>query len=335
MAKTTLLDTIIPQNTERSVTLLTRERCGLIAAGICLHRPEFDALAGGRGQSVVMPFWKPLSGARQVLSDTEALVVNKVSQGKDVAWIHEDANAFSANALVQMITGDDPIAVVEQQWADYWASETQTMVLASLKGVFAAPTMAESRLPIAAERIADQGPSTRLTGQTFVDATQLLGDGAEILTAVVMHSAVEASLRKQDLIETIMPSHGAPVLKYLQGRRVFVDDRMPNRPGTTDGRVYTTYLLGQGAFAFGQAPLDTPLQGGHGTVGIEFDRDSLASDTIIVYRRRIILHPCGVAFSGNDLPTPSPTNEDLAFPDRWSRVWEAKRIPLVMIEHNI
>jgi hypothetical protein len=71
-----------------------------------------------------------------------------------------------------------------------------------------------------------------------------------------------------------------------------VDDNLPTRAGTTDGVVYTTYLFGPGAFAKGAAALDSaPLQGGHGTEGVEMAREALASDTILINRRRYILHP--------------------------------------------
>ncbi len=38
-------------------------------------------------------------------------------------------------------------------------------------------------------------------------------------------------------------------IRTLQGRRVVVDGNLPERAGTTDGTLYTTYLLRYGAFA--------------------------------------------------------------------------------------
>ena len=104
--------------------------------------------------------------------------------------------------------------------------------------------------------MAGQSAATRLNGATFVDACAKLGDRADLLTAVAMHSATEAALRKLDLIDFIPDSEGKPMLRTFQGRRVVVDDNLPMRAGTTDGTVYTTYLFGRGAFAKGAAPLD-------------------------------------------------------------------------------
>src|SRR5207249_9970596 len=126
-------------------------------------------------------------------------------------------------------------------------------IVSCLKGMFAAASMASNLLAIHSESIAGQSAATRLTGATFVDACAKLGDRADRLTAVAMHSATEAALRKLDLIDFLPDSEGKPSLATFQGRRVVVDDTLTTRAGTTDGTVYTTYLFGQGAFAKGVA----------------------------------------------------------------------------------
>jgi len=50
-------------------------------------------------------------------------------------------------------------------------------------------------LAIHSKSIAGQSAATKLTGSTFVDATAKLGDRGDRLTAVAMHSAVEACVR--------------------------------------------------------------------------------------------------------------------------------------------
>jgi hypothetical protein len=195
--------------------------------------------------------------------------------------------------------------------------------------------MAGNKLGIASESIAGQSAATRLNGATFVDATLKLGDRGDRLTAVAMHSATEAALRKLDLIDFIPDSEGKAQLKSFQGRRVIVDDTLPTRAGTTDGLVYTTYLFGPGAFAKGAAPLSSePLQGGFGTEGVEWTREALASDTYFINRRRYILHPRGVKFTSASVAGNSPTNAELETAANWSRVFESKNVRIVAIEHN-
>ena len=116
---------------------------------------------------------------------------------------------------------------------------------------------------------------------------------------------------------------------------MIVDDTLPVRAGTTSGWVYTTYLFGPGAFAKGAAPLDSaPLQGGIGTEGVELARAALDSDSVLINRRRYILHPRGVKFTSASVAADSPTNAELENGANWTRVFEAKNVRIVAIDHN-
>ena len=116
---------------------------------------------------------------------------------------------------------------------------------------------------------------------------------------------------------------------------MIVDDNLPTRAGTTDGTVYTTYLFGQGAFAQGfVAAGRRPLQGGFGTEGVELARVPLDSDTVLINRRRYILHPRGVKFTSASVAGDTPTNAELETSSNWTRVWENKNVRIVAIDHN-
>jgi hypothetical protein len=335
MAKTAVADIIIPTEFERYAIERTAERSQFGQCGIVQHDPVFDEIAAKGGRMQEMPFWKDLTGTRQLLSDSAPLTVNKITSGQDTARIHNDAQAWSVNHLAKVISGDDPLGAIINLVGDYWARIDEGLVVSSLKGIFAAATMSGNKLSIASESVAGTTSSTRLNGATFVDATAKLGDRGDRLTAVAMHSATEAALRKLDLIDFIPDSEGKAQIRTFQGRRVVVDDNLPTRAGTTDGTVYTTYLFGEGAFAKGIAPLDgTPLQGGIGTEGVELYRDALASDTGLINRRRFILHPRGVRFLSASVAGDSPTNAELELAANWSRVWENKNVRIVAMEHN-
>src|SRR4051812_12205847 len=110
----------------------------------------------------------------------------------------------------------------------------------------------------------------RLTGDTFVDGLQKLGDANPKLTAVAMHSDVEALLKKRDLIDFLPDSTGKAQLRIFQGRRVVVDDGCPKVTGT-NSPAYTSYLFGDGAFALGNGALESED-------AVETDRDITNSD---------------------------------------------------------
>lgn len=335
MPKTAVADIIIPTEFEKYAIERTAELSRFGESGIVELAPEFNELAAGGGREVKMPFWKDLTAARQILSDAAPLTVNKINSDQDIARIQNDAQVWSVNHLAKVISGDDPMQAIVDLVGGYWARTDEGLIISSLKGMFAAGSMAGNLLGIHSETIAGQSASTRLNGATFVDACTKLGDAADRLTAVAMHSATEAALRKLDLIDFIPDSEGKPMLRTFQGRRVIVDDTLPVRNGAADGQVYTTYLFGSGAFGKGVAPLDgSPLQGGHGTEGVELARVPLDSDTVLINRRRYILHPRGVKFTSAAVAGDSPTNAELENGANWTRVWENKNVRIVAVTHN-
>jgi hypothetical protein len=335
MAKTLVADIIIPTEFEKYAIERTAELASFGQCGIVEMSPQFDAIASAGGREVRMPFWKDLTATRQLLSDAATLSVNKITADQDIARIQNDAQVWSVNHLSKVISGDDPMQAIVNFVAEYWARTDEGLIVSSLKGIFAAASMSGNLLAIHSESVAGTTAATKLTGTTFVDACAKLGDRSDRLTAVAMHSVTEAALRKLDLIDFLPDSEGKPMLRMFQGRRVVVDDNLPTRAGSTDGTVYTTYLFGQSAFAKGSAPLDSaPLQGGIGSEGVELARVPLDSDSILINRRRYILHPRGVKFTSDSVEGDSPTNIELETGSNWTRVWENKNVRIVAVTHN-
>lgn len=162
-----------------------------------------------------------------------------------------------------------------------------------------------------------------ISGNAILDTKQLLGDAADQFTAIAMHSAVYTTLQKQNLIAFIPNARGEVDFPTYLGYRVIVDDGCP----VSDG-VYSTYLFGAGSFGRGDGvPVDlTP---------VETDRDSLASDDILINRRAFVLHPFGVKFTNTTVTGATPTNAELATATNWAKVYEDKAIGLALLKHRI
>lgn len=335
MSKTAVADVIVPQEFEKYVIERTAELARFGQSGIIAYEMELDDLAAGGGQTVKMPYFKDLIGNRQILSDSAALSVNKITAGQDIARIQNDGNSWSVNLLARWLSAADPMMAIATLLAQYWARQDELMLISSLKGMFAAASMAPNLLSIKSESIAGQSSATRLNGSTFIDAVQRLGDRGSDLSTMVVHSATEAALRKQDLIDFVPDSQGKDLIQTFQGRRVIVDDTLPVRAGTTDGLVYTSYLFGPGAFGKGTARLsERALQNGFGSEAVEFARLALEGDDILINRRRYILHPRGVKFTSAVVAGDSPTNTELENSTNWELVWETKNVRIVAIVHN-
>ena len=315
--KTKIEDVIVPEVFNGYVVERTAKKSALYQSNIIQQNSEFDALAASGGKLLNMPFWQDLDSEDQVLRDDQALDVNKIQAKKDVAALLMRGNAWSANDLAQALSGDDPMAAIGDLVADYWARRWQKILLSILEGVFESADMSNNVHDITQET------DSEIDGKTAIDAIQKLGDAKDRLTGFVVHSATEAALAKNDLIDYIQPSEGSPMIPTFLGKNVIVDDGMPK-----NGDEYTTYIFGEGAIALGEGGAPVPT---------ETDRDSLAGDDILINRRHFILHPRGVKFTDNDVDAtyPSPTNDDLKKAANWERVYEPKNVRIVKFKHKL
>lgn len=311
---------IVPAVFNPYVIQRTAELSALYRSGIIAIDPAFDKLAASGGRILNMPFWNDLTGEDENLSATTALTPGKISAGKDMAALLMRGRAWKANDLEKALSGDDPMKAIGDLVAEYWARRLQVMLLATLKGTFAAASMSTNLLDISAL----VGDLACFTGATFVDATQKLGDAKDKLTGVMMHSMTEASLVKQGLItEEIETIEGTTMrVKRLLGREVIVDDGCPIPVAGT----YVSYIFGKGAVAYGRGEAPVPT---------EVDRDSLAGDDILINRHHMILHPRGVAFQDAAVVDDAPTNAELETAANWARAYDPKNIRIVKFVHKL
>ena len=315
MAKTKISDVIVPAVFNPYVVQRTMQLSALFRSGIIANNPELDRLATSGGTTINMPYWEDLNGEDEVLSDDGALTPGKIVAGQDVAVLLMRGKAWSTNDLAKALSGSDPLKAIGDLVAEYWARRMQATTIKLLDGAFAAGNMTNKILNISAL----EGNAAKITGETFLDALQLMGDAKDKLTGVVMHSATETQLRKNNLITTEFDSDNKPISFFME-KRVIVDDSLPVSAGT-----YTTYLFGQGALGLGNGAAPVPT---------ETDRDSLAGDDILINRKHYILHPRGVKWVGTAAGS-SPTNEELATGASWSRVYEDKAIRIVKFVHKL
>ena len=318
---TKIADVIVPEVFNPYVIQRTMELSAIFESGIAQRTQEFDRLAGEAARTVQMPFWGDLAGDDEVLDDNQALTPGKIQAQKDEAVILRRGRAWGANDLAANLAGDDPMRAIGDLVAAYWARRYQAALVSTLTGVFASASMADLVHDISGE----EGENAVISAKTTVDAAQRLGDAKSQLTAIIMHSATEAVLAKQDLIEYIQPSTGSIEVPTFLGKRVIVDDGVPFDSETG---AYTTYLFGPGAVAYGEG---NPV----GFVPTETDRDSLAGEDYLINRRTFILHPRGVRFTSANVAGVSPSNAELANGNNWTRVYEPKAIRIVKFVHKL
>mgnify|MGYP001225555121 FL=1 len=314
---TRIADVIQPEVFNDYVIQRTMELSALIQSGIVQNNPEFDELASGPNTLVNMPYWNDLTGDSETMKDDGALTPGKIGSNMDVARKHGRGRAWGANGLSALLSGDDPMRAIADLVAAYWVRDEQKVLLATLDGVFKSPSMSGHVLDISEE----SGDDALVSGDSFIDATQLLGDAKGLLTGVMMHSAVEAYLAKRQLIEYVQEKDQSDRVPYFMNKRVIVDDGVPYDTSTKTG---TMYLFGQGAIAKGNGKHPRIIE-------TEIARDSLASsgEDFLINRRIFILHPRGIKWTESSVADVFPENTELAMGENWERVYEPKAIRVV------
>lgn len=313
---TRLADVIQPEVFTGYVIKRTMELSALLQSGIVSNDTEMDTLASGPHTLVHMPHFVDLSGESDIMEDDGFIKPDKIGTSKDVARKQARTKAWGANGLSALLSGADPMNAIGDLVATWWSRDTQRTLLAELAGVFASDSMTAKVLNISGLT----GDAATINASTFVDANQLMGDAKDLLTAVAMHSAVEAYLAKQQLIEYEETKDKAQRIPYFMGKRVIVDDGLPF---DTTAKVATAYLFGTGAFSLGN--------GTHPRITrTELVREGMSSsgEDYLVNRRVFILHPRGVKWTEEDVEGIFPTNAELADAENWKRVVEEKALPM-------
>lgn len=319
MPVTRITDVIQPEVFTPYTINRTMELSALIQSGIAENNTEFNTLASGPNTLVNMPFWEDLTGDAEVMDDEGNHTPGNIGSSADVARKLGFVKSYGANALSSMLSGDDPMRAIADLFAAYWNRHYQGTLLSILDGIFASTSMAEKIHDITAKT----GGAELINGRSFLDAVQVMGDAKDLLSGVMIHSAVETYLAKNDLIEYVQDSQGKVRVPYFMNKRVIVDDSIAFDTVTGASEAY---LFGAGAIAWGNGSHKDIKQ----TETIH-DGMSLAGEDILVNRRISILHPRGVKWvepvAGTAKVFPSLT--ELSTGTNWTRVYEPKKIRVV------
>lgn len=335
MAITQIKDVIVPELFNKYVINRTMELSAFFKSGIVVNSPEFDALASEAARTHNMPFFEDLQGDSEATLEGVKMTPAAIGSNKDVSTTILRQKAWGAENLAAALAGADPMKAIGDLVADYWSRDMQKELIAILTGVFGTTTAGLSGDPAAETRMKDHildlstgktEDAKKISASAFIDACQLLGDAQAQLSGVAMHSATKSYLKKLNLIETERDSTDVEFDTY-QGRRVTVDDGCP-----VDGNgVYTTYLFGNGAIAYGNG---NPV----GHVATEVDRDKMTGGGVdyLINRKAFILHPRGIAYTGAVREhVETPLRAELAKAENWKPVYEPKQLRIVAIKHKV
>lgn len=337
MSVVRLSDVIVPEVFFPYMQQLTKERAAIFQSGILIDDSRLASFLSGGGRTMNMPFWKDLTDTESDTGNDDpssVAIPEKITTGKDIGVRQVRTKAWSTANLVADLAGDDPMKAIAGSVSTYWERQFNTLLVAELHGVYldnVANDSSDMVNSIGTDAVGAPAAAELVSADAILDTKQTMGDAAEDLRVIIMHSVVYTRLQKQNLIDFIPDSEGHVRFPTYLGYRVIVSDTAKRISGTNRTK-YITYLVGANALSFHEAPLKTspmievdrePLQGGG--VGVD----------ILISRRQFVMHPNGIKWTDAVCGQEFPTNAELANVANWDRVYaERKQVPIAFLVTN-
>ena len=335
LAYTDLSDIIVPSVFDAYVTEAITSRSALIRSGAFMQSDMLNQYAGGPGNVVSLPhFSADTAGDADIAMDdtTEATPV-AVGTGAQVAQKDFISKTWGEAQIAATLIGEDILGhVASNVVAPYFAKEIQSYAISKLTGLSkdnAASDSGDMSLDVSNDEATDVGADESFTTDTFIDARASMGDAADRLSVLVLHSKVYANLLKNEKHNCAPASATTPFATYM-GHTVIIDDSMPVEDGT-NRKTYTSFLLGAGAFALGSGDLGERAVA---TETSELKGNGWGLKTLTA-RRELIIHPVGFASNAtvaSHKASPSKTAYEAA--SAWDRVMDRKNCPIVSFKTN-
>lgn len=312
------------------------EKTAFFQSGVVTRNALLDSIATASGKTAELPFWKDIDStvAPNLSNDNPASLAtpDKIVQGEQSARKAFLNKGLSATDLASEIAmGPRAMEHIRNRVDTYWLRQWQRRLIASCNGVLAdnvASNSGDMVVNVAAEATGSQSATTRFNRDSFTDAVYTMGDAADGLRAIAVHSAVMKQMVKNDDIVYIPDSQGQLIIPTYMGLRVIVDDGLPVVAGTTSGFKYTSVIFGEGAFGWGDGAPINPVE-----VERNADQGNGAGVETLWTRKTWILHPFGYKNTG-DPAAVSFSLAELAAAATWERVIERKNIPISFIVTN-
>lgn len=299
------------------------KRAELIKSGALKPEGRFnDIFSSQTGTAyATIPFFGKIGGNVLNYDGETDIEANRTDTYEQSIVVIGRANAWIEDDFSQDITANvDFMGNVAKQVKDYFQDVDQNTLLAILKGVFSMSGM-DNDLFVQKHTYdisSENGENAKIGATTLNSAIQnACGDNKSKFSLVIMHSAVATNLENMNLLNHLKYTDSNGVQRDLalatwNGRSVLIDDSMPMTIKNSE-TIYTTYILGDGAFSYADIGAKVPY---------EMDRDPKTNggQTTLYTRQRKCFAPYGISYKKKVQATLSPTDEELANGENWALV---------------
>lgn len=218
---------IVPSKFAEYILERTTEKSALVRSGIAVSDPTVSQIINGSpkgGNIITMPYYKPLTGEDEVFGEEELGIDNV------------DTDSVIAALLIrQKAWGDTDLSVLWVEpirWqlspnlaSDWWIGREQAIIIATLNGILDPSKGALKAHVLDVSNV--KSTDCVISVDNTLDAKNLMGDAADKLGMVFMHSATYTQLQKQQKIETEYNSDLKVKINTYLGYEVTVDDGLP------------------------------------------------------------------------------------------------------------
>lgn len=338
---TRLSDLVVPEVFNPYVQQQTEEKSRLIASGALVRDSELDNKLAGGGITFNTPSFRDLDNDEDNVSGDEQddrytggtanSSPKKIGTSREISVRLSRNQSWSSADLAADLAGADPMSAIGGRVGGYWARRLQAAFKATMQGVFADNAAA----PDAGEHVQNDmthdisgvsfDPATVFSAPAFIDTALTMGDSAEDLGMIMVHSIVYARMQKNNLIEFIPDARGETTIPTFLGRTVIVDDGMP-----AAGGVYESWLFGSGAVRLGMGLPKVPTE-----TKRDPDSGNGGGSEILYNRTEWCIHPVGYRFDASASgggPSNAATAGNLANAASWKRAYpERKQIKIARL----
>ena len=309
-----------------------------VQSGVMTTDPTIDAEANGQGNIVNLSFYHGLDNNEPNYSTddpAQTSTPDKITSGQQIAISAYMNKSWSTMDLARELALQDPMGAIVNRVGKYWAVNTEKRLLNSMLGVLADNIANDNSDMVNAIHTEDGNNATTanlISAPAVIDTAATMGDHAQELSIIAMHSVVYARLQKLNLIDYIPDARGEVNIPTYLGYRVVVDDVLAPRSGTTSGYVYTTLLFAANSVAYGQGLPPVPYE-----VERKPDAGNGGGQDILYTRQTEIIHPWGFAVDPTAITsgTITPNLADLKLSAFWNRVYaERKNVGIAFLTTN-
>ena len=228
---------IVPSKFAEYILERTTEKSALVRSGIAVSDPTVSQIINGSpkgGNIITMPYYKPLTGEDEVFGEEE-LGIDNVDTDSVIAALLIRQKAWGDTDLSRVMGGTDPLAAIANLASDWWIGREQAIIIATLNGILDPSKGALKAHVLDVSNV--KSTDCVISVDNTLDAKNLMGDAADKLGMVFMHSATYTQLQKQQKIETEYNSDLKVKINTYLGYEVTVDDGLPCDTSTG---TYTT-----------------------------------------------------------------------------------------------